>query len=64
MVTRRQRAGKSTVLNIFLGSIKPTSGKAIVCGHDVAVDPVVRGRNWRTRQKILRSMSISMSSEH
>lgn len=32
-------AGKSTVLNIFLGLIKPTSGKAIVCGHDVAVDP-------------------------
>ena len=31
-------AGKTTTLKLFLGFIKPTSGHALVCGHDVASD--------------------------
>jgi ABC-2 type transport system ATP-binding protein len=31
-------AGKTTTLKLFLGFIKPTSGQALVCGHDVASD--------------------------
>lgn len=32
-------AGKTTTLNLFLGFVTPTSGQAIVAGHDVATDP-------------------------
>lgn len=34
-------AGKSTTINLFLGFIKPTSGKAFVNGIDVSVQPVI-----------------------
>jgi len=33
-------AGKSTTINLFLGFIPPTSGKALINGTDVAADPV------------------------
>lgn len=33
-------AGKSTTINLFLGFISPTSGKALINGTDVAADPV------------------------
>lgn len=32
-------AGKTTTLNLFLGFTAPTSGHALVAGHDVALDP-------------------------
>jgi len=32
-------AGKTTTLNLFLGFTAPTSGQALVAGHDVAADP-------------------------
>lgn len=32
-------AGKTTTLNVFLGFAAPTSGQAMVAGHDVAADP-------------------------
>ncbi|GGI73068.1 ABC transporter ATP-binding protein [Polymorphobacter multimanifer] len=32
-------AGKTTTLNLFLGFTAPTSGQALVSGHDVAADP-------------------------
>jgi len=31
-------AGKTTTLNLFLGFTTPTSGQALVAGHDVATD--------------------------
>jgi ABC-2 type transport system ATP-binding protein len=33
-------AGKTTTLNLFLGFAAPTSGQALVAGHDVAASPV------------------------
>ena len=33
-------AGKSTTMKMVTGFLKPTSGKAIVAGHDVRTDPV------------------------
>ena len=33
-------AGKSTTIKLFLGFITPSSGRALVDGIDVAVDPV------------------------
>ena len=33
-------AGKSTTMKMITGFITPTSGTALVCGHDVADDPV------------------------
>jgi ABC-2 type transport system ATP-binding protein len=32
-------AGKTTTLNLFLGFTAPTSGQALVAGHDVAANP-------------------------
>ncbi len=32
-------AGKSTTLGIFLGLVRPTAGRARVCGQEVAADP-------------------------
>ncbi len=32
-------AGKSTTLSLFLGLMKPTSGRVQVCGQDVSADP-------------------------
>jgi ABC-2 type transport system ATP-binding protein len=32
-------AGKTTTLNLFLGFTPPTSGQALVAGHDVATNP-------------------------
>ena len=33
-------AGKSTTMKIVAGFLEPTSGRATVCGHDVAAEPV------------------------
>lgn len=33
-------AGKSTMINAFLGFVHPASGSVHVCGHDVAQDPL------------------------
>ena len=33
-------AGKTTTMRAIAGIIPPTSGKLLVCGHDVSVDPV------------------------
>lgn len=41
----RNGAGKSTTLRVLAGVTPPTSGKAVVDGHDVGVDPLaVRAR--------------------
>jgi ABC-2 type transport system ATP-binding protein len=37
-------AGKSTAIKIFLGLVKPTSGSALVLGHDASRDLSVRSR--------------------
>jgi ABC-2 type transport system ATP-binding protein len=34
-------AGKTTTLNLFLGFTAPSSGSALVAGHEVAADPAV-----------------------
>ena len=33
-------AGKSTTMRMITGFLQPTSGTAVVCGHDVIADPV------------------------
>lgn len=33
-------AGKSTMINAFLGFVRPTSGSVRVCSHEVAQDPL------------------------
>ena len=33
-------AGKSTTMRMITGFLPPTSGTAVVCGHDIAADPV------------------------
>lgn len=33
-------AGKSTTMRMIVGFIPPTSGTAVICGHDIARDPV------------------------
>ncbi len=33
-------AGKSTTMRMITGFLPPTSGTAVVCGHDMATDPV------------------------
>ncbi len=38
-------AGKTTTINLFLGFIEPTAGEAIVCGVDVAADPLAAKRH-------------------
>jgi len=37
-------AGKTTTVNLFLGFIPPTSGRALVCGVDSARDPLAARR--------------------
>jgi len=37
-------AGKTTTMRIFLGLLKPTSGKALVMGRNLDNDEEVRGR--------------------
>ncbi len=33
-------AGKSTTMRMITGFIPPTSGTAVICGHDITTDPV------------------------
>ena len=33
-------AGKTTTINLFLAFVKPTSGSALVNGHDIQLDPI------------------------
>lgn len=33
-------AGKSTTMRMITGFLPPTSGTAVICGHDIATDPV------------------------
>ena len=33
-------AGKSTTMRMITGFLPPTSGRAVICGHDVTTDPV------------------------
>jgi len=38
-------AGKTTTMRMITGFLPPTSGTAVVCGHDVTADPVEAKRN-------------------
>src|SRR6516225_7532404 len=33
-------AGKTTTMRMIAGFISPTAGKASICGHDIATDPL------------------------
>ena len=37
-------AGKSTTMRMITGFIPPTSGTAVICGHDIITDPVAAKR--------------------
>jgi ABC-2 type transport system ATP-binding protein len=37
-------AGKSTTMKMITGFLTPTSGTAIVCGHDIVADPIAAKR--------------------
>jgi ABC-2 type transport system ATP-binding protein len=37
-------AGKSTTMRMITGFITPTEGTAVICGHDIATDPVAAKR--------------------
>ena len=37
-------AGKSTTMKMIAGFLNPTSGRALVCGHDVVEDPIAAKR--------------------
>ena len=37
-------AGKSTTMRMITGFLPPTSGTAVVCGHDIVTDPVAAKR--------------------
>ena len=37
-------AGKSTTMRMITGFIPPTSGTAVICGHDITADPVAAKR--------------------
>ncbi len=37
-------AGKSTTMRMITGFIPPTSGTAVICGHDILTDPVAAKR--------------------
>ena len=32
-------AGKSTTMRMITGFLPPTSGTAVICGHDITTDP-------------------------
>ncbi|MBP5286163.1 MAG: ATP-binding cassette domain-containing protein [Kiritimatiellae bacterium] len=38
-------AGKSTTMRMITGFLPPTSGTAIVCGHDISLEPVEAKKN-------------------
>jgi ABC-2 type transport system ATP-binding protein len=38
-------AGKSTTMKMLTGFLEPSSGNALVCGHDVQKDPIAAKRN-------------------
>ena len=38
-------AGKSTTMRMVTGYLPPTAGKIVVCGHDVAEDPIAARRH-------------------
>ena len=38
-------AGKTTTLRMLAGFVRPTTGHASICGHDVATDAVAARRN-------------------
>ena len=33
-------AGKSTTMKMITGFLAPTAGTAVVCGHDIAIQPI------------------------
>lgn len=37
-------AGKSTTMRMITGFLPPTSGRAVICGHDIMSDPVAAKR--------------------
>lgn len=37
-------AGKSTTMRMITGFLPPTSGRAVICGHDITSDPVAAKR--------------------
>ena len=41
-------AGKSTTMRMITGFIPPTSGTAVIDGHDIIQDPVGRRARWAT----------------
>jgi len=44
-------AGKSTTMKMLTGFLTPTSGRASICGHDVATAPLEAKRHSATCRK-------------
>ena len=38
-------AGKSTTMRMITGFLPPTDGTAVICGHDIAADPIAAKRD-------------------